>query len=77
MKKRLGILNLTLSKRTDLLKLILAAYILAIGSGLISNFFTDYFKNELIFILLIGLFLLILVVIYFIITIINEAKNKN
>lgn len=76
MNKSKRILDLTLSKKTDLIKLVLAAFILALGTSLLANYITDYFKNNLQVILFLGLFLIIIVIIYFIYNIIKEAQNE-
>lgn len=76
MTNKTGILDLTLSKRTDLVKLILAACILAMGTSLIANYLTDYFKSKMIITLFIGGGLIILVVFYFIYSIISEAEKE-
>ncbi|KOY87900.1 hypothetical protein AD998_18725 [bacterium 336/3] len=76
MDKKTGILDLTLSKRTELIKLLLAACILAMGTSLIANFLTEYFKAKMIVSLILGGILIIVVVVYFIYTIISEAEKE-
>lgn len=76
MDNKKGILELTLSKRTDLIKLILAAFILAVGSGLIANYLTDYFKTSPIVFLIIGGVFIVSVIIFFVYSIINEANKE-
>jgi len=76
MDNKTGILDLTLSKRTELIKLLLAACILAMGTSLIANFISDYFKTKMTITLLLGGGLIILVTLYFIISIIYEAEKE-
>lgn len=68
------ILDLTLSKRTDLIKLLLAACILSMGTSLIANYVTDYFKDRMFINLILGVLLNLLVAIYYIYKIIIEAE---
>jgi hypothetical protein len=66
-----------LAKRTDLIKLILAACILALGISLIANYLTDLLVKDSPFIILFfGLIFVLLVVIFFIYSIIIEADKK-
>ncbi|HEY5534546.1 MAG TPA: hypothetical protein VIL99_06405 [Ignavibacteria bacterium] len=77
MEQKKGILELTLSKRTDLTKLILAACILALGIGLIANYLTNLFVlDRPLIIIFTGLILVFLVVVFFIYSIIVEADKK-
>jgi hypothetical protein len=76
MDNKTGILDLTLSKRTDLIKLLLAACILAMGTSLIANFLTNYFKNSMFVTLLLGGGLILLIAIYFFCIIIREAEKE-
>lgn len=76
MKKEYGILDLILSKRTDFIKLIFAALILALGSSLLANYITDCFKSQTIWILILAIVFISSVVCYFIISIIKDAQGE-
>lgn len=77
MELKKGILELTLSKRADLIKLILAACVLALGIGLIANYLTDLFvKERPLIILITGISLVFIVIVCYIYSIIVEAEKK-
>lgn len=76
MKDKSKLVDLTLLNRKEFIKLILAACVLAMGTSLIANFITDYFKSNLLLILMIGILLILIVAIYFVYTIISEANNE-
>ena len=64
-----------LSKRTDFIKLVFAAIILAIGTALLANYFTSLFVEKSFNLFLAGFIPTIMVIFYFGYTIIAKCEN--
>lgn len=74
--KNNNILRYILNKKSDLIKLILGAFILALGSSLLANYLTDLFSNNKTYILILSISLVFVAIIYFVYSLLKDTKNS-
>ena len=71
-----NILGYLLNKKADLIKLILGAFILALGTSLLANFLTDWLSDKMSYILILSISLILLVIVYFVYSLSKDTKRS-
>lgn len=74
--KQNNILAYLLSRKADLIKLILGAFILALGTSLLANYLTDWLSDKMNVVLIISISLISLVVLYFVYSLLKDTKKS-
>jgi hypothetical protein len=71
-----GIISLLLTKRSDFVKLILGAFILALGTSLLANYLTYLLKNQMVWVAILSGGFIVSVLTYLVLSIISENTRE-